>query len=248
MPADPGAAGGRILWLDIARTVALLAMAAYHTGFDLEMFGRLPPGTMNSGVWHVYARLVAGSFLAIAGASLYLAHRRALRTRAFLRRLAMIAGGAALVSAATYAAQGPHFAFFGILHSIALSSVVGLLFLRAPAIVTLAVGAVVAVLPLVGRSTVFDAPWLLWTGLSERPVHSVDFVPTFPWLAPVLGGIACARLMDRAGLWDRLRRADPDRRGPRLVAWPGQHSLLVYLVHQPILIGIVAGLVRLGLI
>ena len=57
----------RILWIDTARTVALLAMAVYHTGFDLEVFGRIPPGTMMEPGWRLFARLIAGTFIALAG-------------------------------------------------------------------------------------------------------------------------------------------------------------------------------------
>lgn len=235
----------RILGLDLARTVALIGMACFHFGFDLESFGHVAPGTMTTGFWGAFARLVAASFLLIAGMSLYLAHEQAIRWHSFLKRWAMIVASAALITVATYFAVGSHFIFFGILHSIATSSLIGLLFLRLPAPFTLLIALLVALAPSCLRSTAFDAPWLLWTGLSIRPVFSMDFEPIFPWLAPVLAGIALARIATHAGLWDKLSTPDP---GPtmRVLAWPGQHSLIIYLIHQPILIGIVAGLTRLG--
>lgn len=236
---------GRILGLDLARTAALIGMACFHFGFDLESFGHIAPGTMTTGFWSVFARLVAGSFLLIAGIGIYLAHGQAIRWHSFLKRLAMIVASAALVTAATYFAMGPYFVFFGILHSIALSSLIGLLFLRLPAPLTLLIALLVALAPSYLRSTTFDAPWLLWTGLSVRPVYSVDFEPIFPWLAPVLAGIALARIATHAGLRGRLHTPDPGAI-LRVLAWPGRHSLIIYLIHQPILIGIVAGLTRLG--
>ncbi len=236
---------GRILGLDLARTAALIGMACFHFGFDLESFGHVAPGAMSTGFWWIFARLVAGSFLLIAGIGLYLAHGQTIRWRSFLKRLAMIVASAALVTVATYFAMGPYFIFFGILHSIALSSLIGLLFLRLPAPLTLLCALAVALAPSYLRSTAFDAPWLLWTGLSVRPVFAMDFEPTLPWLAPVLAGIAIARIGTRVGLWDRLRTPNPGP-GLRALAWPGQHSLVIYLIHQPVLIGIVAGLTRLG--
>ncbi len=235
----------RILGLDLARSVALVGMAIYHFGFDLESFGHISPGTMETGVWWSFARLVAGSFLFIAGISLFLAHGQAIRWRSFLKRLAVIVAAAVLVTVVTRYAMGPNFVFFGILHSIALSSLIGLLTLRLPAPLTLLAALGVAMAPSYLRSTVFDASWLLWTGLSVRPVFAVDFVPTFPWLAPVLAGIAAGRIGARTRIWDRLRTSNPGAT-LRALAWPGRHSLMIYLLHQPVLIGIVVGLTRLG--
>ncbi len=52
--------------------------------------------------------------------------------RKFLRRLALVGGAAGLVSLATYLAFPENFIFFGILHAIALGSVLALPILRAP--------------------------------------------------------------------------------------------------------------------
>ena len=51
----------RLVWLDLARTAALAAMASYHFGYDLEAFGHLPPGTMTTGLGALYARAIAST-------------------------------------------------------------------------------------------------------------------------------------------------------------------------------------------
>lgn len=236
MAADPSKPG-RIPGLDVARTVALAAMASYHFGYDLEAFGHLPPGTMVTGAGAIYARAIASTFLLLVGISLYLAHGRAIRWGAFLKRLAMIGGAAMLVSLATWQAEGPRFVFFGILHSIAFSSLVGLAFLRLPAPVTILAAIAAFLAPRYLQTGAFDQPWLIWTGLTTLSVYAVDFVPPFPWLAPVLAGIAVARLADRGGLLARMRTDAAPGPGLRLLGWPGRHSLFIYLVHQPLMIG-----------
>jgi uncharacterized membrane protein len=234
------AAGGsrRIVAIDLARSLALLGMTVFHFTWDLELFGHVAPGTTLHGGWAVFARLVAGSFLFLAGVSLVLAHGDGIRWRGFLRRLAMVGAAALAITVVTFIAMPEAFIFFGILHSIAVASVLGLLFLRAPVWVTLLAAAAVWVLPDVAGSPAFGPRWLAWTGLAETPPASFDFVPVAPWFAATLLGIAAARAGEAAGLWDRLRGGDP---GPtiRALAWPGRHSLAVYLLHQPVLIGLV---------
>ncbi len=228
-------ARGRFAGLDIARTLALLGMAVFHFSYDLELFGHLPPGTTVSGGWAVFARLVAGSFLFLAGVSLWLAHGNGVRPRAFLRRLAVIAAAALLISVVTRIALPGRFIYFGILHSIASASVIGLLALRLPAFVTLAAAASVVAVARLGPFAALDAPILWPLGLSENAAASVDFVPLFPWLAPFLAGIALARIALPAMSG---RRGAPSRM-IEVLSWPGRHSLLVYLVHQPVLVGLV---------
>jgi len=237
---------GRIAAVDIARTLALVGMVVFHFAWDLEMFGHLPAGTVSSGAWPGFARLVAGSFLFLAGVSLVLAHGPAIRWRSALRRIGVIAAAAAAVTAATWLAMPDRFVFFGILHSIAVASLLGLAFLRAPVTLTLAIAGAVLVLPLVFRSAFFDPPWLVWIGLSERRPVTLDFEPVFPWFAPCLLGIAAARLAGRFGLWDALHRAGAPGRLARWAGWPGRHSLVVYLAHQPLLIGGLWAVARFG--
>jgi uncharacterized membrane protein len=226
----------RIPAIDLARTVALGGMIVFHFSRDLEMFGLAPIGmTMEPG-WALFARIVAGSFIFLAGVSLVLAHGDGIRWRPYLRRLAMIAAAAAVITLATWLTFPTTFIFFGILHSIVVASVIGLAFLRAPIWLIAAAAVVFLYLPGLFRSEVFDPLWLAWIGLAARTPPSLDFVPVFPWAGMFLLGMAAAKGMTAMGLWERLRPATPPGRALRAATWPGRHSLLVYLVHQPVLI------------
>jgi uncharacterized membrane protein len=228
----------RIDVLDVARGVALLAMASYHFTWDLEFFGYAEPGMTAHGAWKLYARAIASSFLLMAGASLILAHGGGIRWPGFWKRFAMVAGAAAAISAATYLAVPNGFIFFGILHEIALGSLLGLAFLRLPAIATLAVAAVIIAAPNFLRAPIFDHPLLWWLGLAPVNPRSNDYVPVFPWFGAILLGIAVTRLAGRTGLLERLAQFPPGA-WAKPFQFAGRHSLAVYLIHQPILIGCV---------
>ncbi len=230
--------GQRIAAIDVARGMALLAMAVYHFTWDLEFFGYVATGTTAEGGWRLFARLIASSFLFLVGFSLFLAHSKSIRWRSFWRRLAMVGSAAALITVATWQATPDSFIFFGILHQIALASLVGLAFLRVPAVWIILVAMVVIAAPHYLRSPFLDHPVFWWTGLSAHPAPSNDYVPVFPWFGAVLMGMAAAKISSARGWLDTIA-------GWHLPAWSGlpgfagRHSLAVYLIHQPVLISLV---------
>ncbi|WP_337182996.1 DUF1624 domain-containing protein [Shinella sp.] len=233
----------RIPLIDQARGVALIAMAIYHFTWDLGYFGYIEPETATTGGWRLFARAIAGSFLFLVGFSLVLGHRNGFHMRPFLLRFGKIALAAAAITVATWFAFPQTFIFFGILHAIAAASLIGLLFLRLPVAVTLLVAAAVVTAPFYLRAPIFDHPALWWVGLSPNPPRSNDYVPLLPWLAPVLLGIAAARLFVASTLPERLAGFGTATKGwwKSLLEKAGRHSLAIYLIHQPVLIALVYG-------
>ena len=236
----PEPAATRLVLPDLARALALVGMAAYHLTYDLELFGFVAPGTASSPFWSGLARLVAVSFVALAGASLWLAHGRAIRWRGFWRRAALVGAGAAAVSLATCIVMPDYFVYYGILHSIAVSSLLGLAFLRAPWPAVALAAIVVALAPAALRSEAFNHPALWWIGLSTLWGASMDFEPLLPWFAPFLAGMLAARGAEAVGWTARAARYHRmSLRGPRAaLLWAGRHSLAIYLLHQPLLYGL----------
>ena len=87
---------GRLDAVDVARGLALVAMAGYHFTWDLAYFGVIDASTPFQPPMQVASLLIGGTFLALAGLSLALAHARGFRPGNFLKRLALI--GAAMVA------------------------------------------------------------------------------------------------------------------------------------------------------
>lgn len=231
----------RAVLLDLFRTVALIGMATFHFMFDLAMFRFVAAETVNFGFWPMWARVVASTFLTLSGFGLYLAYGQGIDVRRLAKRLAKIGGAAVLVSIGTWFAVGPQaYVFWGILHMIAFGSVAGLLVLHLPALVTLVLAAGVFWIGWTVALPAFDPAPLLWLGLNASQVFSVDYVPVFPWFSAVLVGVALGRLAVSSGLWARLAAVTvPKGSLWDWLAFPGRHSLIVYLVHQPVLFGLV---------
>jgi uncharacterized membrane protein len=133
------------------------------------------------------------------------------------------------------------FVFFGVLHFIALASVLGLVFVRAGWFSLLAGVAVIA-LDACYQSPWFDVVGRRWIGLMTYKPPTEDYVPLVPWFGVVLLGIFAGPELQRLA-----RRLQP-RRVPvpfGVLAGAGRHSLMIYLLHQPVLIGALALYVRL---
>ncbi|MCQ8782474.1 DUF1624 domain-containing protein [Mangrovibrevibacter kandeliae] len=230
----------RVQLIDTLRGVALLAMASYHFTWDLEFFGYVLRGTTGHGFWRLYARGIVSTFLFLAGLSLVLAHRDGIRWQPFWRREAQVVAGALAVSIATWFVDASSFVFFGVLHEIAVASLVGLAFLRLPPLATLATGLVLIALPFTGLSTpLTESRWLAWVGLAERPPFSSDYVPLVPFLGIVLLGVAGGLVAERHGILARLAAWNGAMRRVPVLNALGRHALLFYLLHQPLLFGCV---------
>lgn len=232
--ASAGGPGGRIAALDMARGAALVAMFAYHLTWDLADFQYIDARTPFSPQMRLFSHVIACSFLFIAGLSLALAKREPFDWGAYWRRLALIAGAAALVTGASWFMFPQAIIFFGILHCIAAASLLALPFLFLPWPAALAAGAALFALPFFVALPAFDGPALIWTGLGVRIPTSNDFRPLLPWGGALLIGLGLGLGVGRRGGFAALRRIPATSAPARLLAFGGRHSLIVYLVHQPV--------------
>jgi len=241
MNLAPVSAAGRLAALDAARGVAIVLMIVFHLIWDLGNFGYIERGLPYSPGVQLFGHAIAIGFLSIVGVSLVLARAQGGGSGPFWWRIGRVAGAAALVSLATYLAFPQSFVFFGILHCIALSSLLAapLLLLRWPA--ALAAAALAIVAPLFLSSAVFDAPVLTWIGLSTYQPPTNDYRPVLPWSGYVFAGVAAAQFWRERAL------------APLAAAWKrgalsflGRHSLSIYLLHQPALFALFYALAALG--
>ncbi len=229
----------RYLEIDVLRTAAIVCMIVYHAAFDLAYFHAFPFDPLSGG-WLILQRSTAILFLGLVGVSFAISYERMEQRgagwRTILAKYARRAAGlllcAALISAVTFVAVGDEWIRFGALHLIAIA------ILLLPFLMPLREGtAFVALLilllaPFLERLSV-DSAFLLPLGLAPRSFASVDYLPMVPWMAPILLGTALGNM-----LYNRrwLRRHLPKNRLTVLLSFPGQHALLIYLLHQPLLL------------
>lgn len=222
--------------VDALRGVAIVSMVAFHATWDLYFFGYSNLDVTQDLRGRFVAHLIAGTFLTLVGMGLVLSVRGGFDARAFLIRLAKIAGGAAIVSIGTSIMMPDEWIFFGILHAIALFSVLALPLVLGPWPVLYAVAVVFLIVLVFASRISLDAPMFLWLGLSRHIPRTNDYVPLVPWFGVVIAGV----FMGRVALMSERVRAVFAKPLPR-IAKPlqslGRWSLAIYLLHQPLLFG-----------
>ena len=230
--------------LDALRGVAMLWMAGFHFAFDLNLFGFLVPREdfYRDPFWTVQRSCIVGLFLLCAGAGQAVALERAQGWPRFWRRWAQVAGCALAVSAGS-ALMFPHsWIHFGVLHGMAVMLVLARLLAPLRGGLWIA-GALALALPSLAQHPVFDAPWLHWTGLVTRKPVTEDYVPVLPWLGVMLWGLAAGQaLLAQRRTW----LSGPLPAAARPLAVLGRWSLSFYMVHQPVLIGVLMAVRQFG--
>jgi uncharacterized membrane protein len=231
-PADQ-VAGRRVKAVDALRGVAILAMVAYHFAFDLRFYGITRSDFEGDPFWLAARAAIVTSFMLLVGLSLRLAHEAGVPGRRFAGRIALIAACALAATIASYLVFPQRFIYFGILHCIAVASMLARpLAVRPGLAFALGVAAIVAGLSL--SHPFFDSRATSWLGFNTVKPPTEDFVPLFPWLGVVLVGIGVGASLSRRA----FAPVAAFGRAPRALRWLGRHSLAVYMVHQPLLLGV----------
>ena len=233
----------RIGELDFLRGLSIVLMVFYHAGYDLaelcgikSIFGI--PIAVEGAFLRMAVIIFAGLFILLCGISSTL-------TRSNFRRGLKLAGIAILVTAASYVFNSAEAVLFGILHCLGISILLYNLALeKAKPWVCAAAGAVVFGLSLAVSLGMRNVPvrfdWLLPLGIISDTYSSFDYFPLLPWLGVFLIGTALGKSV-YASKQSLFRRRWPGK----FIHIAGRHTLLIYIIHQPI---ILAMLYFLGLL
>ncbi|MFN3304571.1 MAG: DUF1624 domain-containing protein [Roseateles sp.] len=215
--------------LDALRGAAIVWMAAYHFAFDLNHFGWIRQDFYRDPVWTWQRTAIVSLFLFCAGGGQALALRAGQGAGRFWRRWGQVAGCALLVSAGSWVMFPNSWISFGVLHGMAVMLLALRLGLaRLPNAALLALAALAIAAPRWVQLPFFDTRWTNWLGLVTHKPITEDWVPVLPWLGVMLLGFVVTRA--RPGLWQGG--------APRPLAVLGRWSLSFYMVHQPLLIGL----------
>jgi uncharacterized membrane protein len=162
------------------------------------------------------------------GISLSLAYQKKYYFKKIISHISILFGASLSITIVTYIVFQKYFVYFGILHFITLAFILGLIFVR-HSYLSLVVGTVIIYLSNIDILNVHFL-YQYFQPILSLPLKTKDLVPFFPWFGVVLIGI----FIGNKKLFIFSIQQIPFY---KKIIYIGQHSLAIYLIHQPLLFG-----------
>lgn len=213
---------GRVLEIDLARAIALLLMMAFHFVVDLSDFMAVPVD-YRAGFWYYIGKIAGTMFIVVAGVS-------STFSRNNVRRGLIIMFWGLVITLVTFLVIPDLYIKWGILHFLGASMILYPLWARVPSGWLLVLGLVaIAVGQLFFPAWQGNCQMLFPLGLTTASFRSYDFYPLFPWIGVYLLGVWAGRI-----LYPTKRSFIRVSPGSSWLSFLGQHTLVIYLLHQPV--------------
>lgn len=233
---------GRVDFFDTVRGISVVSMILFHFTYDLFFISHIKLTWFTPLVMQIWVPSISYPFIFIAGCMC-----------AFSKNSFKRAGVYGLVALAIFAATT--FASidtpinFGIFFCMASCTFVEALISRyfikpkgfVAAVILLfvfiicipitsgdiGIGSLIFSLP----KELYETPYLAWAGFPSPSFSSGDYYPLLPYLFLFLSGASLNRQLKEKGYPDCIKKFSLP-----LVTEMGKHSLLIYILHQPILL------------
>ncbi|WP_297820207.1 DUF1624 domain-containing protein [uncultured Paraglaciecola sp.] len=215
--------------IDVLRGLAIVFMVIFHFSYDLTVFGWTDFSTAKDIEWKIFRTFIVSSFLLAVGMSSYLAYHKSFNKKKLTKAVGKLFAVSIFISIGSLFMHPGTWVYFGIIHFITVALPISVLFVRAPYIALLiGTGSIVGYwMGILNLYPIWE--WgVLYLGI---PTQTVDLVSFFPWIGVVLIGVFV--------MYKELFNINVKSSAfSNKLAFLGQHSLIIYLVHQPILYGL----------
>ena len=232
----------RIWELDALRGLCILCVIVVHFLFDLQYFISL---NLTLPSWFQFIQQYGGViFVLLSGCC------ATLGSRSFRRGLLVFGAGMliSLVTAGMYwlgLADRTVIVWFGVLHLLGICMMLYPLFRKLPSAPLAALALCILLIGYAITGLRVSAPFLFPFGLVTEHFFSSDYFPLFPQLGWFLLGVVLGRTV-----YAEKRTLLPGGAQNffllRFFCWCGRQSLFIYLLHQPILYGLLELLAALN--
>ncbi len=215
--------------IDFARGIAVLLMIIYHFIFDIYFpdYSKI----------YFFAFPIASSFILISGICLYISYSTRKSFYRFIKRGIKLFSFSLIITILTFLLLKKGFIIFGILHFFALTSFLIFPFLKymENKFFYFLFGIFSIVLGIFLANFKSDSYYFIWLGITPKNFFTFDYFPLFPWFGFMLLGVFLGKIFYPNG--KRCFNINlPNSKIVRAFSFLGRHSLLIYFLHQPLLI------------
>lgn len=221
----------RSVEIDLLRVIAIILMMIYHTAFDLQTFYGWNIDVFD-GLWWLLGKLSVVTFLLLVGISFSISWSRSPVTSRTLKRGVRILAYGLVVTIITYFFDSSNYVRFGILHLIGISLLL-LPLARRFRIWNIPLGIVIVGTGVLIQGNTVNTSLLLPLGFIPPDFLSMDYYPILPWFGIVLIGTSFGRIFIKAGMPTIYKQESRYTCGLEAIS---KRSLLIYMVHQPIVL------------
>jgi len=214
--------------IDVARGVAVLLMICYHIILDL-----LFPYHSS---FHLMVLFIASLFILVSGISLGISYSRGATYKKFMKRGLKLLFFGLIITAVSMFLLDSGFILFGILHFFGVTSFLIYPFLKhSHKRVIIFFGVLSILIGKVFLESMSSSYYLIWLGLRPVKFFTFDYFPIFPWFGVLLIGSHIGSLLYPNGK-RRFKIRTPTDKVSKILQFFGKNSLLIYFLHQPIIL------------
>ncbi|NJE06104.1 DUF1624 domain-containing protein [Thermococcus sp. M36] len=229
--------GGRYWEIDFLRGIGILMMVVSNFVTDLQLFLSY---SGHQTFWLLFARTTAFIFVFISGLSFWISYSRTVMKtsrpyRKYFIRFLKLFGLGMLITAVTYIFLEGMTIHFGVLHLLGVATLLAIPFHRFEKWNFL--WAALFILGSLFVRNLHDGLLLLPIGIMPEDYFTPDYFPIFPWFGVYLLGLAVGSIFYPGGS-RKIEMGLPPSLLIHFLVFAGRHTLLIYIIHQPILVGL----------
>lgn len=230
---------------DIIRGIAVIAMIIYHALWDMVYIFNVDMPWFESDAGFVFQQSILWTFVLISGFCVRLGKRT-------LRRSVTVIVGSLIITAVTLIFMPGSLIINGVLSFIGVAMLVTIplrkVLGKVPCTIGLAVSLILFVLTYnvqhgfigIGDKAIFNLPDFLYLnnitaffGFPHKAFYSADYVPFLPWIFLFFAGYFTFGILEKMKKLMYLSAFSC-----RPLEFVGRHSFEIYMIHQPLLYGL----------
>lgn len=233
----------RIYLLDELRGLCIILMVAYHFFYSAGMMYHYDWAVNIFNLLRPWQPILPISFVLLSGIACNLSHNNILRGI----KLLIVAVGITLV---TYFFMPEQVIWFGIIHFIAFANIICAPLKKPILKIPSLVGVIIFGLMFVATYNIqagcigfmpdfaiklpdilYSTDYTMMFGFYSPSFYSADYFPLIPWLFLFMAGISLGKKIHKLPKILKKKHIRP-------LAFVGRHTLVIYIAHQPIILGI----------